>query len=357
MKSYREIADSVFARRDAYIIEQRRKKQVIARTTVSVGSVALVSLAGFALFKNDAFHDTPLISVSDTTTTVTNTPTKIGDTTTAGDATAPTTDGGVVTPTNPTTTDAVPSQSTTITTGETRPTATTTRPTTKTEPVQTTTATQTKPTTPTEPEKVLIAANKVDNTGNFNDVEMSKNKKYISRRLKEMMSQYKDEDVVYAVIVSMPPMKEYRDDFWNSNEEWVKLLKEIDEAGDAYDEEARRLNPSWDGVSAKDIEIWTDTMRANYERHCTLIDERDNIYDKYYNPFVEMILEQQFDALKEVSSTEPVDIYYGGSVRFANAYYVEMTADAINALAERGGYTFTLAMVNQTDYSGYWYDD
>ena len=41
MKSYREIADNVFARRDAYIIEQRRKKQVIARTTVSVGSVAL----------------------------------------------------------------------------------------------------------------------------------------------------------------------------------------------------------------------------------------------------------------------------------------------------------------------------
>ena len=44
MKSYREIADSVFARRDQYIIQQRKKKQTITRVTASVGSVALVSL-------------------------------------------------------------------------------------------------------------------------------------------------------------------------------------------------------------------------------------------------------------------------------------------------------------------------
>ena len=151
MKSYREIADNVFARRDAYIIEQRRKKQVIARTTVSVGSVALVSLAGFALFKNDAFHDTPLISVSDTTTTVANTPTKIGDTTTAGDAIAPTTDGGIVTPTNPTTTDAAPSRPTATISGKTEPVQTTVPS--KTEPSKTNpTASQTKPTaTQTQP--------------------------------------------------------------------------------------------------------------------------------------------------------------------------------------------------------------
>lgn len=335
MKSYREIADSVFARRDAYIIEQRRKKQVIARTTVSVGSVALVSLAGFALFKNDAFHDAPLISVSDTTTTVTNTPTKIGDTTTAGDATAPTTDSGIVTPTNPTTTDAVPS----------RPTATTPS---KTEPVQTTTptnptATQTKPTAPTEPEKVVIRADKADDPGISNNAVMSVKEKYISSLLKEMMSQYKDEDVVYAVIVSMPYMREYTDYFWNSNEEWVQLLKETDEVRDAWREEAKLVNPSWNGSLAKEIEIWTDTMRANYEQYQTLLDMQRNIKDEYYPSFKRMMLEQKFEALKAVSSTEPVDMYFGGTICISNTFYAELTADAINALAEQGGYTFRLA--------------
>ena len=339
MKSYREIADNVFARRDAYIIEQRRKKQVIARTTVSVGSVALVSLAGFALFKNDAFHDAPLISVSDTTTTVTNTPTKIGDTTTAGDATAPTTDGGIVTPTNPTTTDAAPSQPTT---GQTQPMATTPG---KTEPVQTTTPSKTEPTetTPTVSEKVLIAGNKPDNTGINDGAVMSKHKKYVSRLLEEMMTLYEGEDVVYAVIVNIPMMDEYSDDFWNSNEGWARLIQEGDEVFDAWYEEAKFVNPSWDGVKTSGIEIWTDTMRANYERFISLSDERDRIYREHSIPYYEMVEKQQFEALKAVSSTEPVDILADDGHLFFRAYYVELTADAINALIERGGYRLCLA--------------
>ena len=339
MKSYREIADNVFARRDAYIIEQRRKKQVIARTTVSVGSVALVSLAGFALFKNDAFHDAPLISVSDTTTTVTNTPTKIGDTTTAGDITAPTTDGGIVTPTNPTTTDAAPSQPTT---GQTRPTVTTPG---KTEPVQTTTPGKTEPTetTPTVSNKVLIAGNKPDNTGINDGAVMSKHKKYVSRLLKEMMTMYEGEDVVYGVIVNIPMMDEYSDDFWNSNEGWARLIQEGDEVFDAWYEEAKLVNPSWDGVKTSGIEIWTDTMRANYERFISLSDERDRIYREHSIPYYEMVEKQQFEALKAVSSTEPVDILANDSHLFFRAYYVELTADAINALVERGGYRLCLA--------------
>ena len=177
------------------------------------------------------------------------------------------------------------------------------------------------------------------------------------------MAYYEGEDyykggdiVVYAVVVSMPSMKEYSDDFWNSNEEWAQIFKEMDEVYDAFDKEAHRLNPSWDGVDSRDIEIWTDTMRANYERYLTLIKVRNSIHDEYYAPYVEMILEQQFEALNAVSSTEPVDICEN-SFRFYNAYYAELTADAINTLAERGGYTFSLAMANQRDYSGTWFDE
>lgn len=71
MKSYREIADSVFARRDQYIIQQRKKKQTITRVTASVGSVALVSLAGFSLLRSDAFRDTPPVTDGGAATTTT----------------------------------------------------------------------------------------------------------------------------------------------------------------------------------------------------------------------------------------------------------------------------------------------
>ena len=147
MKSYREIADNVFARRDQYVIAQRKKKQAITRVTASVGSVALVSLAGIALLRNDAFHDTP-----------------------------PVTDGGVTTATVPTgaetTTDTTPptatigddtTSATTVTEAPTQTAATTvtTRPSTshtvKTEPTKT-------PAT-TAPKKVLITGSTPDDYG------------------------------------------------------------------------------------------------------------------------------------------------------------------------------------------------
>ncbi|MBQ3203013.1 MAG: hypothetical protein IJB36_05155 [Clostridia bacterium] len=162
MKSYREIADNVFARREQYVIAQRKKKQRITRITASLSSVALVSLASFALFTNDAFHETPPISDGKPTAT-TNTPTEIGDTTTANNATATTTDGGIVAPTTPTTSVPVPSQTTTpsktqsptVTTTPSKTQSTATTPS-KTEPTKTNptqpTANQTRPTaTQTQP--------------------------------------------------------------------------------------------------------------------------------------------------------------------------------------------------------------
>ena len=91
MKSYREIADSVFARRDQYIIQQRKKKQTITRVTASVGSVALVSLAGFSLLRSDAFRDTPPVTDGGAATT-TDIPTENAGTTTHTDTFSATTD-------------------------------------------------------------------------------------------------------------------------------------------------------------------------------------------------------------------------------------------------------------------------
>ena len=159
MKSYREIADSVFARREQYVIAQRKKKQLVTRVTASVGSVALVSLASFALFKSDAFRETPPISDGGATTTTTHIPTEGEDTTTTTTtvnttAPEPTTDGGIVTPptTAPTTTAPAPS----------KPTATQAPTTGKTDPPKTTATTQSL-----LPTYDILWANTAD--GDYND--------------------------------------------------------------------------------------------------------------------------------------------------------------------------------------------
>ena len=367
MKSYREIADSVFERRERYIAAQQRKRKHTVSAIASICSCALVALVGASVWRSGVLTENPPISEGKpATTTVTKLPVTEG---TAPSVTA--SHSGIVSPTTPTTSILAPSQTTpsktqppTATTpSKTQPPATTPS---KTEPSQTTAPSKTEPTQTTAPtalQKVLVVADTNDNTGNFDEGVLSIKKRYLSRRLKETMAYYEGEDyykggdiVVYAVVVSMPYMKEYSDDFWNSNEEWAQIFKEMDEVYDAFDKEAHRLNPSWDGVDSRDIEIWTDTMRANYERYLTLIEVRNSIHDEYYAPYVEMILEQQFEALNAVSSTEPVDICEN-SFLFYNAYYAELTADAINTLAERGGYTFSLAMANQRDYSGHWVGD
>lgn len=320
MKSYREIADSVFARRDAYIIEKRRKKQVIARTTVSVGSVALVSLAGFALFKNDAFHDAPLISVSDTTTTVTNTPTKIGDTTTAGAATAPTTDGGIVTPTNPTTSVFTPTQ--TVTTTD------------KTEPIQTTAPSKTEPsktTAPTTaPKKQLIGASEPDTYGEgvANEGGGYFKRGEISPMLKESMEKYKDEDVVFSVLVAVRP-KFNADDL-------DKAVSEFCET-----EEMRKL-----------------AEENNWKEYYNRVDD---LREAYY----ESVLKVELDVLRELSEIEPIKhipkpvdgqdypetwpkppSYVVALANYSlwghHIYSVVLSADAINEFAERGTAMFWL---------------
>ncbi len=150
MKNYDELTDRLLQRRDRYIAEQKRKRKKMVRVASSAGCCVLIGAIGVSLMHSGVFTETP--PMTSVTTTVTNTPTEIGDTTKTNNATATTTDGGIVTPTTPTTSILAPSQSTTP--SKTQPPATTpskTEPT-KTNPTQPTasltkpTATQTKST-------------------------------------------------------------------------------------------------------------------------------------------------------------------------------------------------------------------
>lgn len=336
MKSYREIADSVFARRDEYVIRQRKKKQAITRATASVGSVALVSLAGFALFKNDAFRETPPISNGKPTTTATNVPTEMGDTT------APTTGTQTAAPTI-----------TAPTTAPSKTEATKTTAPSTTEPPATTTSETKSTITTTAPTKLLITADEPDNDF-ANQGSFRKKGKYISKHLRQWMEVYEGYDVMYAVAVSLPiTSDDWGEDFWISNEEYAKVRQEYFDARDTFNQEAKRLNPTWDGHKLSEIEVWTEELRELCGAMTVLCEKYLYIEENCKEPYIKTVLEQRYVALEALSEKEPVDICSktdGHSKVGFHVYYVELTAEDIHALAEYGGYVFYLATSDQKDY-------
>ena len=349
MKSYREIADSVFARRDQYVIAQRKKKQAITRVTASVGSVALVSLVGIALFQNDAFHETPAIA-KPTTTTVTHSPVTEGTaTTTAPSATI----GGVESTASdpqPTQTEPTSSQADPTAT-QTQPTVTQSKPTaTQSKPTATTITEPSKTMTPTTPEKVVITGQEYDSYGDglFDAglMDIPSDDSLISRYLQNEMKEHKYEDVVYGVVVEVCPTQKIYKEMWVSVEELAQIDKQYQDVRKAFEDEAKMMNPSWNGRYVSDLEVWTDTMRANYERWQTLAAERTDLEEQHRNAYYERVLEQRFEELVAFYGEEPPAV----SMRAIPqerlcfySYYLELTAEQIDTLAERGGYVFCLA--------------
>lgn len=314
MKSYREIADNVFARRDAYIIQQRKKKQVIARTTVSVGSVALVSLAGIALLRNDGFHDTP--PVTDGGVTTDGVPTGAETTT---DTTAPTADGGIVTPTNPTTTNAVPS----------RPTATTPG---KTEPSKTTTTT-------TAPKKVLITADEPEDFSVLSEAPLAEIHP-ISPALREKMDLYNGEEVVYSVIVEV---------VWTDEE--VEQINRIPEENDELIQLEEKRDIAYDAFCAALEETggrYTPDVQEKRDLFRQLANECMNLRDLLTDEYAASLRNRRVTELSNFSDQELIPLltdvrFYPFFAHDPNyAFFMELTADEIHELAKQGGFIIRL---------------
>lgn len=373
MKSYREIADSVFARREQYIIAQRKKKQAITRATVSVGSVALVSLAGFALWGNDAFHDAPPVTDGGVTATTA----KPNVTTTAN----PTTHGGTDVTTAPTSAATAPSASTETSVSATTPSRT----------GSTVTATA----------KKLIAGSEYDD---FLDVteESSWTSSLISYALQAKMEMYRDADVVYAVNVRLfISRKEYsqieqelgvkennetllrlsdavwlaNDEYWDAapdeyeqkladyyskREKYVKLHSEVYGNVDEISNEIIRAREKREMAGLAYLDSRAAFARHNRLKDCTddelsalrkdmelkekelsaLVDAFNELVKKAKNNRYADILEQRFCTLENYCDTEPKAIRSSDK---GGTYYVELSAEAIRSLVEEKGYIFLLA--------------
>lgn len=359
MKSYREIADLVFERREQYVIAQRKKKKLLAGVGATLCAVSL--LGGSVWYLNTPRHDIPVTIAPDddaVTTAVTAAPTEQNVTSTTVDTltTNTTTDGGIVTP--PTTVaPSKPTETGAPTAGKTEP-PTTTVTTGSTgfvtgyiPPIPTTT----QPTISTGSDRLLITGDDSDNH-RYDESTFNKKERYITPALQRKMKEYKNKDVLYAVIVTLPVTNEDRnEDFWASTEELVQFRKEYRDVQDAFKEEALLHNPTWDGGNPNHIEVWTDTMRANYEYWLTLVKKEQELNGQPRADYLQLVLNQRFEVLKDLCDKEPVVVTCGQGVygAYESTYYAELTAEAINTLAAQGGYVFRLASKDQTDY-GFW---
>lgn len=60
MKSYNEIADSIFERRDKYIAQQKAKRKIIIRTVTSLCCICLIALIGFGIWQSGSLNNSGL---------------------------------------------------------------------------------------------------------------------------------------------------------------------------------------------------------------------------------------------------------------------------------------------------------
>ena len=359
MKSYDQTVDAVFDRIRDYNVKKKRRTVLACRVTAACCAVSL--LGGSVWYLNRPQHDIPVTITPDeneVTTTVTTAPTEGEDTTattTPVNTTAPepTTDGGIVAP--PTTvTTVAPTQTTATTvaptTGKTEPPKTTPNKTepSKTNPTQPTvsqtkpTATQTKPTQttpttqPTVPQKIVITADEPDVYGDTHPDEiLSLYKKYISPALQEKMKLHSSDNVVFSVIVELPLTVEDYNSFSSTDEELLRLEKERDIAAQEFEDALEQYG-------------WTKEVREKQEKMRQIAREWSTLRSQLENEYLLGIIEQRKNELAHWSAN--VLLPLSTDTRFkpifalnANyGFFMELTADEINELAERGGYVIRL---------------
>ena len=297
MKNYDDLTNRLLERRNRYVATQQKKRKMMLRVSASVGCAAVVALAGVGLVRSGVFDQTPPVTNAVVkTTTVTTAPTEQDVTTT-------------------TTTVDTPTTNTTM--------------------------------APTNQKPLVITADEPDV---FKYVPLGtpkRNGKYISSALQEKMKAYENENVVYSVIVEVPLCSEDYSEFWHSTEELAQFHKEYYDVYYTFYDEAKRLNPTWDGTNVDYIRVWTEELRENYQYWLTLIAKWRALENQYRESYHIAILDQRVQILDDITGKERISISddtrfsaYFSSAEYA--FFMELTADEINALAECGGYIIRL---------------
>ena len=332
MKSYDETVSTVFDRIHAYNIKKQHRAVLARRITASCCAVSL--LGGSVWYLNHAPEDAPVTMITDgntDTTTVRNSTFPSSATATETQDTLSTTAPVTAAPSGSTTESKTKAPSTTITT---TPTQTTAAPS-----VSTTQSATESTTATTAPERILITAEGPDVYGDIANGMLSRDEKYISPALQEMMKLYDNKDVVYSVIVEIAlTIEDYEecDNFANTNEEVMRLTEKVAVAYEAF-------------LKAKEqAGSWTQDVTEKYHIHKDLSHQRTYLHDELAREYISVIRERRTTELSLVSNDALISL--ATDTRFIPffaydsnyAFFIELTADQINKLAERGGYVIRL---------------
>lgn len=208
----------------------------------------------------------------------------------------------------------------------------------------------------------------------------------ISELLKQKMEEYKGQDVLFSVYVRFPAIHEYNNGFARSDE----LAKKFDEVNakiepiknkilqlqkiypyrsldpsipilkEMTEEEKQRLYPHLDDLTEEEIK--------NIKKQIDdLWDELDPLIDERFDYFNEEAIEErehfnknwqkEIESVKQIVGSDNFKKKFSGhSEIYQNslddAYVMKLTADMINALAERGTSSIYLALPERTgEYS------
>ncbi len=190
-----------------------------------------------------------------------------------------------------------------------------------------------------------VYGDSLDDYGVGNEGLLSRNEKYISPVLLEKMKTHGNTNVVYKVIVEIVMTAEDYNEFTVTDEELLLLQKQKQEAFKAYEKASASLS----GVSdeAKRAKLIEEiNLKKQIARGLSLRyqDRLKKLEDEYFIN----IINTRFEYAAELSETTPIFIKEGSGIPLYQAYkgygyYMDLTAEDINILAEKGGYSFRLA--------------
>lgn len=338
MKSYDETVSTVFDRIHAYNVKKQHRAVLARRITASCCAVSL--LGGSVWYLNHAPEDAPVTMITDgntDTTTVRNSTFSSSATATETHNTLSTTAPVTAAPSGSTTESKTKAPSTTITT---TPTQTTAAPS-----VSTTRSATESTTAATTPQKILITADEPDVYGDVSSGILSRNKKYISPTLQEKMKLYSNDNVVFSVIVELPITIEDYNSFSSTDEELLRLEKEREAAYQEFLDAEEQYRCALDESEKRQALF---NMRDKQQAFQKIASEWSALYRKLENEYLQDILNQRKSELTLLSKNELVPLstdtrfYPFFALNADDAFFMELTANQINEVAERGGYVIRL---------------
>ena len=190
-------------------------------------------------------------------------------------------------------------------------------------------------------EPYILVGGEDDSSGFLNEDIPSLKTRLVSETLEEKMEEYRNVNAVYQVVVSIASTIEDWD-------EWERLI-DADEDYQALKKQSEEAHKTANKAYARYFKYRGDTLKheaVEATKKANKIDGKiTELKEKSKQNFFDALEDERISYAAKYSKTEPISGYGFGLGHYDSypGYYMELTADAINELADRGGYVFMLA--------------